>query len=1090
MKQYILKYGMFALAMVFASAPAFAQDDEVEEEEVVRKVVKVKRKQYDTRTVTGRVVNAATGTPMSGVIVKATEVDGYSGLTDDNGIYTVKVPVFSTGLYISTPDFNAATIGLSDGESQKEVALLPVAFKPDYTSEVDILNKVSADDFKYTYSTNIKEEVQNQLGAYAYSTSRSGSPGQGLSMFIQGLNSLNANAQPLVVVDGVIIDQQYDREQLHSGFYNDILTSINPADIANVEVMRNGTALYGARGANGVILVTTKRSTSMATRITASASVGINMKPKLYDMMDAEQYRGYASEMLGSTNTKRSDFKFLSSDPSYPYYNRYHASTDWKDYIYRTSVSQNYGINVMGGDDVAQYNLSVGYTRANSTLKYNDMNRINIRFNSDISLTSKLDIRFDASFANTTRSLRDDTAPSGYTEGTPTSPAFMAYVKSPFMSPYAYGYSNGVGSFSSSVYDIEDESYLDEALAGYANYNYRIGNPVAFNEYGDAEHKNRFETSMLNLSITPKFQILPNLSVSEHFTYNLINTNNKYYIPVNGVPTYYVASVNANRENLVASKTSRQNSIQSDTRLNWKNQYEAHSLSAFGGLRMMFENYNSSAPEGYNTGSDKTPFLSNGLLNVDAKGVDESWRSIDVYGQANYNYRGKYYAQVNLTCSSSSRFGKHRSSGAIKFGGVPWGIFPAVQLGWVLTNEPWLSKVQGIDYLKVTGGFDVSGNDDISLTAARSYFASELYLKSIAGLTLASIGNNDIKWETTTRWNAGIEGNFLNNRLHFGFNVFTSTTSDLLSLQTMSMLAGIDQQWANSGKMRNAGYDINFSGKVLVTKDWSWSIGASMGHYKNKIISLGRNDGKDYVVTPVYNAYILTKEGNAANLFYGYKTKGVYATTEQAKADGMYILSENGVDKYEFGAGDMIFDDVNGDKRIDENDMQIIGDPNPDFYGNIFTSVSWKRFKMDVNFNYSVGNDIYNYMRSQLEGGSRFMNQTTNLTQRWQAEGNVTEVPKITFQDPMGNSRFSDRWIEDGSYLKLKSITLSYNLPMNTSFLQGLEFWVQGNNLFTITKYLGSDPEVSITNSVIGQGIDYGKVGSSRSVVFGVKVKL
>ena len=1090
MKQYILKYGMFALAMVFASAPVFAQDDETEEEEVVRKVIKVKRKQYETRTVTGRIVNAATGEPMSGVIVKATEVDGYSGLTDDNGVYNVKVPVFSTGLYISTPDFNAATIGLSAGESQKEVALLPVAFKPDYTSEMNLLNKVSADDFKYSYAANIKEEVQNQLGAYAYSTSRTGSPGQGISMFVQGLNSLNANAQPLVVVDGVIIDQQYDRNQLHSGFYNDVLTSINPADIANVEVMRNGTALYGARGANGVILVTTKRSTSMATRITASASLGINMKPKLYDMMDAEQYRGYASEMLGSTNTKRSDFKFLSSDPSYPYYNQYHASTNWRDYIYRTSVTHNYGINVMGGDDVAQYNLSVGYTKANSTMKYNDMNRINIRFNSDISLTSKLDVRFDASFANTTRSLRDDTAPSGYTEGTPTSPAFMAYVKSPFMSPYAYGYSNGVGSFSSSVYDIEDESYLNEALAGYANYNYRIGNPVAFNEYGDAEHKNRFETSMLNLSVTPKYQILPNLSVSEHFTYNLINTNNKYYIPVNGVPTYYVASVNANRENLVASKTSRQNSIQSDTRLNWKNQYDGHSLSAFGGMRMMFENYNSSAPEGYNTGSDKTPFLSNGLLNVDAIGIDESWRSIDVYGQANYNYRGKYYAQVNLTASSSSRFGKNRSSGAIKLGGVPWGIFPGVQFGWVITNEPWMSKVNGIDYLKLTGGFDVSGNDDISLTAARSYFASGLYLKSIAGLTLASIGNNDIKWESTSRWNAGIEGNFLGNRLHFGFNVFTSRTCDLLSLQAMSMLAGIDQQWTNSGKMKNSGFDFNVSGKVLVTKDWSWSVGASMGHYKNKIVSLGRNDGKDYVVTPVYNAYILTKEGSAANLFYGYKTKGVYSTTEQAKADGLYILSENGVDKHEFGAGDMIFDDVNGDKRIDENDMQVIGDPNPDVYGNIFTSVSWKRFKMDVNFNYSVGNDVYNYMRSQLEGGSRFMNQTTNLTQRWQAEGNVTSVPKVTFQDPMGNSRFSDRWIEDGSYLKLKSVTLSYNLPMNTSFLQGLEFWVQGNNLFTITKYLGSDPEVSVTNSVIGMGIDYGKVGSNRSVVFGVKVKL
>ena len=401
-----------------------------------------------------------------------------------------------------------------------------------------------------------------------------------------------------------------------------------------------------------------------------------------------------------------------------------------------------------------------------------------------------------------------------------------------------------------------------------------------------------------------------------------------------------------------------------------------------------------------------------------------------------------------------------------------------------------MANVKGIDYLKLTGGLDVSGNDDVSLTAARTYLASQLYMKSIAGLSLVSIGNNDIKWESTRRWNLGLEANFLNNRLHFGINGFWSRTSDLLSLQTMSMLAGISQQWTNGGKMDNKGFDINVNGKVIATKDWSWSVGASMGHYKNTIKSLGRNDGKDYVVTSVYNANIITKEGQAANLFYGYKTNGVFATTAEAKAEGLYILSENGVDKHEFSAGDVRFEDVNGDKRIDEKDMQVIGDPNPDIYGNIFSSLSWKRFKLDMNFNYSIGNDVYNYMRSQLEGGSRFLNQTTNLTQRWQAENDVTNVPKLTFQDPMGNSRFSDRWIEDGSYLKLKSVTLSYNLPMNTSFLQGLEFWIQGNNLFTITKYLGSDPEVSITNSVIGQGIDYGKVGSNRSVVFGVKVKL
>ena len=186
----------------------------------------------------------------------------------------------------------------------------------------------------------------------------------------------------------------------------------------------------------------------------------------------------------------------------------------------------------------------------------------------------------------------------------------------------------------------------------------------------------------------------------------------------------------------------------------------------------------------------------------------------------------------------------------------------------------------------------------------------------------------------------------------------------------------------------------------------------------------------------------------------------------------------------------MIFDDIYADNRIDENDRVVIGDPNPDIYGNIFTSVSWKNLRLDANLSYSLGNDVYNYMRQQLESGSRFMNQTTAVTRRWMAEGDVTDMPKATFQDPMDNSRFSDRWIEDGSYLKLKSITLSYALPLNSTFLQGLQFWIQANNVFTLTKYLGTDPEFSSTTSVIGQGIDLGYVGQSRSFMAGVKINL
>lgn len=1083
MKRYIL-YGLTMLMACPLSISAQEEEQEEATQTIVRKVRKPIKK-YETRTVIGTVLDAATGKPLSGAMVKAQGISGYSALTDDNGNYKINVPLFASSLYITTPSYNPVVIGLTKEEMQRTARLINSDLKADYTENTNVNNAASTSDYKYTNALNIKEEIQKQLGAYAYTTQRSGTPGIGSNTFIQGLNSLNANAQPLVVVDGVIIEQQYGREMLHSGFVNDILTNINPADIENVSIIRNGTALYGTRGANGVIEIKTHRSASLATRITANISAGVTTEPKYYDMMDAEQYRNYSSTLLKTVNTTRNDFKFLNADPNYYYYNQYHNNTDWKKLIYQSASTQNYGINVEGGDDVAKYNLSVGYTLANSNMKCNDMSRLNIRFNTDVDITQALSVRFDASFSNLTRDIRDDGAPTTYEEGTPTAPSFLAYTKAPFLSPYSYGN----GKISDSYLDIIDETYLDEALARYNNYNYKLGNPVAFNEYGEAENKNRFENSLLNIAVTPKYQFNSHLVLSEHFSYNLVNTHNKYYLPVNGVPTFYVASVFAYRENLVSSLATKQNSIQSDTRLSWKNRFDAHDIAVFGGVRMNFENYTRSKQLGYNTGSDKTPFMNSNLLNSQSSGVDESWNNMDMYVQGNYNYLGRYFAQANLTLSGSSRFGKD-AYGGLNMLGTVWGIFPSIQGSWVMTNEPWFAKVNGIDYLRLTAGFDMSGNDDIDVFAAKSYFASSLFLNSISGLTFANIGNTGIKWETTRRFNVGFEGNFLNNRLAVAFNYFKSTTTGLLSLQALGFLSGIEQNWANTGKLQNNGYDVNVRGKIIASKDWGWELGASVGHYKNQILELGLRNGKTDYTTDINGATILTHEGGAANLFFGYRTKGVFSTTKEAQDAGLYILDANGVTKNYFEAGDIIFDDINGDHEINDNDRVVIGDPNPDIYGNIYTSVSWKNLKLDVNFNYSLGNDVYNYMRQQLESGSRFLNQTTAMTQRWMAEGNVTNMPKATFQDPMGNSRFSDRWIEDGSYLKLKSITLSYDLPINSTFLQGLQFWIQANNVFTLTKYLGTDPEFSSSASVIGQGIDLGYIGQSRSFMAGIKINL
>lgn len=275
---------------------------------------------------------------------------------------------------------------------------------------------------------------------------------------------------------------------------------------------------------------------------------------------------------------------------------------------------------------------------------------------------------------------------------------------------------------------------------------------------------------------------------------------------------------------------------------------------------------------------------------------------------------------------------------------------------------------------------------------------------------------------------------------------------------------------------------------MVNNKNFKFELGASAGHYKNKITALPQ--GQNAVETSMYGATILTEVGRSAGVFYGYKTDGVYATTAEAKAEGHYIQDEAGNKTY-FGAGDMRFIDTNGDNLIDDKDRQIIGDPNPDIYGNINLDFHiYDRLTVSAGFKYSIGNDVYNYQRSLLESGSMFINQTTTVNRKWTNEGQVTDIPKATYGDPLGNSRFSDRWIEDGSYLKLKNVTVSYRFPVQNEYIKGLTVWGSANNLFTVSKYLGADPEVSCGNSVLVQGIDAGFLTSGRSFHLGVKINL
>ena len=1083
--QHFNKYGIAAFMFFLGTAlPAVAQD-EVQEEvtEVAAPIKKVKpAKTYPTIDVTGKVVDAVTGEPLAGVQLQAFNNKYYTAMTDENGAFTIQVPKFITALSARLEGYNLNNVSLNGRTSGVNILMQSNLLKGDYTTNASARKSVTEESFVNTPALTVDQEIQNRLGADVRSIQRSANPAEGVAMFINGLNSLNSNAMPLIVVDDVVYDMLYDATMLHTGYFNNLLQAINVDDIESVEVLKNGTAFYGAKAANGVIRIKTKRCHSMATRIDVNINAGLELRPKNFDLMNAGQYRSYASNLLQTTNTTLTEFKFLHSEPDYYYYNVYHNNTDWNKEISRTAFTQNYGISIQGGDDIAQYNLSVGYGDAKSTLKRNDMQRFNVRFNTDIVLNKWFYTQFDASYTNVTRNLRSDGWENNQFLQALASPSALANIKAPFLSPYDFATDRHETDF---IADADD--YLNEVWGSINTTRAQVANPAAVLANGEAKNKNHSDCTMINVSIAPTWEPTNNFSLTEKFSYTLQSLDEAYFTPIIGMPTYTLPGNLDATENSKYSMYSKHNAVFSDTRADWKILPNGpHRVELLGGIRFMNDIYRASYLYADGTGSDKTP--NTGSKNRKIDGTDTNWRTLAYYANVDYNYMGKYYLTGQLSMETSSRFGK-KADGGLKMFGVAWGLFPSLQAAWVMSNEDWFHTNNVVNMLKLNAGFESVGNDAMDNSATLTYMASEmLFGNANSSLGLSNIGSSSLQWETTNRFNFGFEGNFFNNRLNLRANYFFSKTNNLITLGTLAYVAGIPNYYTNDGALKNHGFDAAFNAKIIDSKQFKLELGASIGHYKNKLTRLPQ--GMNSYETNLYGGTVLTEVGRSAGVFYGYKTEGVYKDTGAAEADGKFIRDASNNPVY-FGAGDIKFVDKDGNGEINANDRFVIGDPNPDIFGNISLKLHYgKNWSLATNFNYSVGNDVYNYQRAVLEGGSNFINQTTAVTRRWTTEGQITDMPKATYSDPMGNSRFSDRWIENGSYLKLKNVTLSYKVPIQNEYIQGLTIWAAANNLFTLTKYLGPDPEISCGNSVLYQGIDAGYLSSGRSFHLGVKINL
>lgn len=1060
-----------------------------------------KSPKYSMQEIRGKVLDAATRQPIVGAHIQAFNNNRYSALTDEEGKYTIKVPTFATSLFVSAPEYNDIQVAY-DGMTVPTVFMYSSKFNSIYSKETSVTAEKSV-SIENASVLSVDGSIENMLGGDIRTINRCGIPGQGVAMFIRGINSLNLNSQPLVILDGIIMDMQLDRTSIHNGFFNNVLAAIDPEDIENVQVLKNATALYGSRGANGAVIITTKRGHSMATSINLSVFGGFELTPKSTKVMNASQYRNYTSELIGTTeygiehSTVNTSIPFLNDNPQYYWYPMYHNDTDWSDGLYRNAFTQNYKVNVQGGDDVAMYNLSLGYSQSQATAKDNDFNRLNIRFNTDINLIRNLSTQLDVSYSRLSYDLRDNGWAESYADSPISSPNVLGLIQTPFLSKFNYYTGDDAKLHLSSVYsgkNYDDDNYPFDFASRYGT-NTALANPYWILKNGDAVNKNNQEVTQFNLNVMPKWQINRHLFLTNRFAYQLNRASEKYYLPIAGIPVYNLKDM-GDVTGVKKSLFDKETSLYEDLRLNWANNYGKHDIAVFGGFRFTSNSFTDNYETGYNipgSGSDKMPDNKSTDSYPVVDGTNDAWKNLAYYAHANYAYKNTYIVDATVTAESSSRFGNDCDEG-LKMFGVTWGIFPSIQFGWVITNEPWMKKTNGINYLKLTAGYDITGNDNIDYSASRTYYQATTFLKSAIGLQLKNIENPKLQWETTKRWNFGINGSFVNNRIQAGLNVYVSNTDNLITPKSINYLAGLDTYWCNGGALRNIGAEVNINTIIINSKSFKWQLGATLGHYKNKITSLP----EDSYIAKVYGGEILTSAGNPAGVFFGYRTNGVFATDAEASQAGKngYLQYPTGIQSRpynNFNAGDIRFTDITNDGFIDDADKTIIGDPNPDIYGNIYTNFILGKFALDFTFKYSLGNDIYNYQRSQLESLNGFYNQSIATVNRWTCEGQQTDMPRACTQNSdswVNNERFSDRWIEDGSFLKLKNVRLTYQLPVSLSWMQGITIWAEANNLFTITKYSGNDPESSCSGNILYQGIDTGMLPSNRSFNIGIKLNL
>lgn len=1037
------------------------------------------------QTVHGVVLDGADeGAPMIGatVMIKGTQT---GTVTDLDGRFTLDVKDKNAVLVISSVGYVSQEVRLA-GKTSVKVTLLEdkevldevvvVGYgtmrKVDLTGSV---GSVTGDKLKEQINVNADQMLQGRVAGVQV-TSNSGAPGAATSIRIRGASSITGDNEPLYIIDGIPMSGSgtniagFEWAGGSNGQSKvSPLAAISPSDIVSMDVLKDASAcaIYGAAGANGVVIITTKRGQEGKVNISYDGYVGAQTFAKRLEMMNLRDYAQYQLDLYnGGFSATIND---VYRDPSL-----LGPGTDWQNAVTRTAIMHSHQVSLTGGNKSTQFALSGGYSNQDGTVIGSSFERFSLRANVDHDFAKWLKVGGSLSYSRTKEKIIQNDGVDGILMQSLTMQPDIPVTD--FEGNYA-----GPSTVNSST------SYNPVAMALQKNNNL-VRNRIMGGFYGQVN-------------------FLKELNFRTEYSFDASMNKNRGF-----VPTYKFGVI----ENDI-NKIFEQND-QSYYWI-WKNYFNynqtiagKHNLGAMVGMEMSKSAWEGSSLQKKNLSSDEIQVIGIDGDYVTNNGWKDAATTVSVFGRVNYNYDNRYLITATLRGDASSKFGQNHR----------WGCFPSAAVAWRISEEPWLKEVEQISNLKLRLGYGQVGNSNID---NYMYGSKMMALMTPFGTAyrMSNFANPDLKWEASEQFNAGIDFAILNSRIDLTVDFYNKQTRDLLLMPSVPAALGGEQQWdgiatpmQNIGQVRNRGVDISLNLVPVETKLFSWVSNIVVSVNRNLVLALDEQNTPIYGSLDWYSEFqtaTVIKKGCPMGVFYGFQTDGIFQSLEEIENGPVQVDDGRGHNRVDKSSGvyigDIRFKDLNGDGKITDADQDVIGDPNPLFTLGWSNNFHIWDFDLGINFNGSVGGQILNFTRFKTEGlTSLWDNQSKTVVNRVEygyKDGDATNtsadnlyvandatLPRWSTTDVNRNNRMSDRWLEDASFLRISNITLAYNFPkelMQKAHMQSLKLYFNAQNVYTFTKYSGYDPEIGSYNQMAGMlNIDMGRYPAPRVFTLGVNV--